>query len=141
MAIGMVGLFGASNLAYRALEPSLSSRALALEINKTLRPDDRLVLYGDLRVAPGVAFYCNRHVLLYNAAESNLVVRIPVRRRAAPKVFFSDRDFPGLWAGPDRVLLVVPAHKKEEVLKKLPPGSARVLAERGGKTAYVNRAE
>ncbi len=139
MAIGMVGLFGASNLAYRALEPSLSSRALALEINKTLRPDDRLVLYGDLRVAPGVAFYCNRHVLLYNAAESNLVYGS--RYADAPKVFFSDRDFPGLWAGPDRVLLVVPADKKEEVLKKLPPGSARVLAERGGKTAYVNRAD
>ena len=75
----------------------MSSRALALEINKTLRPDDRLVLYGDLRVAPGVAFYCNRHVLLYNAPESNLA--FGSRYVDASKVFFSIATSPGFRPG------------------------------------------
>ena len=106
LALGMVGLFAASNLAYVALEPSLSSRALAMEINKTLGPDDTIVLYGDIRVAPGVAFYCNRRVLLYAAEGSNLT--FGSHYGDAPKTFLSDPEFLALWGAPRRVLLVVP---------------------------------
>jgi 4-amino-4-deoxy-L-arabinose transferase-like glycosyltransferase len=138
-ALGMAGFFFAANAAYRDLEPSLSSRALAMEINKSLRPGDQIALYGDIRVAPGVAFYCHRRVLLYNASGSNL--EFGSRYADAPKTFFSDRDFLPLWAGPKRVVLVVPADKNEEALRKLPKDSARVLASAGGKTAYVNQAD
>jgi 4-amino-4-deoxy-L-arabinose transferase-like glycosyltransferase len=138
LALGMVGLFAASNLAYVALEPSLSSRALATEINKTLGPGDAVVLYGDIRVAPGVAFYCHRRVLLYAAEGSNLT--FGSHYGDAPKTFLSDPEFLALWSGPRRVLLVVPAHKEAEALGRLPRDSASVLVSSGGKTVYVNRA-
>ena len=34
------------------------------EIGNVLRPDDQIALYGDIRVAPGIAFYSHRNVLL-----------------------------------------------------------------------------
>ena len=139
IALGMVGLFVAANLSYRALEPSLSSRALAMQVNARLRPDDRIALYGDIRVAPGIAFYCRRRVLLYNASGSNL--EFGSHFPDAPKTFFTDQDFRELWNGPDRVLLVVPADRDAEVRQKLPGSGAHVLASAGGKAVYVNRAD
>ena len=139
VALGMVGFFVAANLAYKDFEPTLSSRALAMELNKRLRPGDRIALYGDLPVAPGIAFYCHRRVLLYNASGSEL--EFGSRYADAPKTFFGDQDFLSLWSGPDRVLLIVPADKNEEALRKLPRDSTRILAALGGKTAYVNRVD
>lgn len=138
VALGMVGFFFAANLSYSRLEPSLSSKGLAMALNQTLRPDDRIVLYGDIRVAPGIAFYCRRRVLLYNASGSNL--ELGARYPDAPRTFYGDDDFRRLWAGPARVLLVVPEDKNPEALQKLPRDSFRVLAASGGKTVYVNRA-
>ena len=138
-ALGMGGFFLAANIAYRDFEPSLSSRALAREIQKGLNSGDRIALYGDIRVAPGVAFYAHRRVLLYNASESNL--EFGSRYADAPKTFFTDGDFLPLWAGPRRILLVVPADKNEEVLGKLSGLSFGTLASSPGKTVYVNRAD
>jgi 4-amino-4-deoxy-L-arabinose transferase-like glycosyltransferase len=137
LALGMAGFFVAANLAYQDLEPSLSSRDLAMEINKSLRPGDEIVVLGDIRVAPGVAFYSHRRVLLYRATGSNL--ELGSRYADAPKTFLDDREFERLWAGPQRVILVVPADRNEEALGLLPKASTRVLASAGGKTAYVNR--
>ena len=137
LAAGMIGFFLAANKAYEEFEPALSSRELAFEINKTLQPTDEIALYGDIRVAPGVAFYSQRRVLLYNATGSNL--EFGSHYPDAPKTFFTDQDFPALWQGGTRVLLVVPADKNEEVLGKLPKNATWVLAATGGKTVYVNQ--
>jgi 4-amino-4-deoxy-L-arabinose transferase-like glycosyltransferase len=139
IALGMVGVFVAANLSYRALEPSLSSRGLAMRINQSLRPEDRIALYGDIRVAPGIPFYSHRRVLLYHAMGSNL--EFGSHYPDAPRTFYGDEDFLRLWAAPGRVLLVVPEDKNQEALRKLPAGSARVLAASGGKTVYVNHAD
>jgi len=137
LALGMAGFILAAHIAYDALNPTLSSRSLAMEIRKCLRPEDQIALYGDIRVAPGVAFYSHRRVLLYNATGSNL--EFGSHYSDAPKTFFTDHDFSQLWKGTGRVFLVVPAEHKEEVRKRLPGNSIWILAETGGKTVYVNR--
>jgi 4-amino-4-deoxy-L-arabinose transferase-like glycosyltransferase len=137
LALCMTGFFGAAYIANNDFDSSLSSRALAIEINKTLRPEDLIALYGDIRVAPSVAFYCRRRVLLYNATGSNL--EFGSHYADAPKTFFTDQDFPQLWSGPQRILLVVPADKNEEALERLPKHSTWTLAAAGGKTVYVNQ--
>ena len=137
LAAGMVGFFLAANTAYHEFTPALSSRALAVEINKTLQPGDQVALYGDIRVAPGVAFYSQTRVLLYNATGSNL--EFGSHYPDAPKTFFTDQDFAVLWQGTRRVLLVVPADKNDEALSKLPKDATWILAAAGGKTVYVNR--
>jgi 4-amino-4-deoxy-L-arabinose transferase-like glycosyltransferase len=138
LAAGMCGTFVAANLAYVALQPSMSSRGLAREIGRTLRPADEIVLYGDIRLAPGIAFYCRRRVLLYHATESNL--EFGARYPDAPRTFLSDDEFRNLWSGPDRVFLVAAADRDREALGRLSAGSARVFAKSGDKTVYVNRA-
>ncbi len=137
LAAGMVGFIVAAHIAFNILNPTMSSRSLALEMNKSLRPDDQIALYGDIRVAPGIAFYSHRAVLLYNAAGSNL--EFGSHYPDAPKRFFTDADFPKLWEGNSRVFLVVPQAHDEEVHGRLPGNSMWVFAEGGGKTIYVNQ--
>ncbi len=137
LALGMVGFIVAAHIAHDVLNPTLSSRSLAMEIKKSLRPEDQIALYGDIRVAPGIAFYSHRDVLLYNATGSNL--EFGSHYPDAPKRFFDDQDFRRLWNAKGRVFLVVPAEHKEEVRERLPGNSMWVLAETGGKTAYVNQ--
>lgn len=137
MAVGMVGFILAAHIAHDVMNPTLSSRTLALEIKKDLKPDDQIALFGDIRVAPGIAFYSHRNVLLYDATGSNL--EFGSHYPDAPKRFFNDEEFPKLWEGTGRVFLVVPMEHTEEIRKKLPGNSMWVFAETGGKTVYVNQ--
>jgi 4-amino-4-deoxy-L-arabinose transferase-like glycosyltransferase len=137
LALGMVGFFVAAHMAYGVLNPTLSSRSLAFELTKYLRPSDQIALYGDIRVAPGIAFYSHRDVLLYDATESNL--RFGSEYPDAPKRFFDDSDFSKLWKGSGRVFLVVPAEHKEDVREHLSGSSIWQFAETGGKTIYMNQ--
>jgi 4-amino-4-deoxy-L-arabinose transferase-like glycosyltransferase len=137
LALGMVGFIVAAELAYGILNPSLSSRSLALEIEKCLQPSDQIALYGDIRVAPGVAFYSHRNVLLYDAAESNLT--FGSRYPDAPKRFYNDREFGNLWKSPGRIFLIVPEEEEQAAREHLPPNSVWEFAEHGGKAVYVNQ--
>ena len=137
LALGMVGYVLAAHIAYNVLNPTLSSRSLAVEINKSLRPEDQIALYGDIRVAPGIAFYSHRDVLLYNATSSNL--EFGSHYPDAPKRFFGDPDFAKLWEGNGRVFLVVPDAHKEEVQERLPGNTLWLFAQAGEKTVYVNQ--
>ncbi len=103
LALGMAGYVLAAHIAYDILNPTLSSRSLALEMNKSLRPDDQIAIYGDIRVAPSIAFYSRRDVLLYDATGSNL--EFGSHYPDAPKRFFDDPDFARLWEGSGRVFL------------------------------------
>jgi 4-amino-4-deoxy-L-arabinose transferase-like glycosyltransferase len=136
LALGMAGFFFAAHDANNAFASSLSSRSLALEINKSLQPGDRIALYGDIRVAPSIAFYSHQPVLLYNATGSNL--EFGSHFPDAPKTFFTDQDFLPLWEGQNRVFLVVPAEKNAEVLRRLPKDATWILAATAGKTVYEN---
>ena len=133
----MVGFFFAANLAYKAFEPVLSSRALAIEINNNSRPGDQIALYGDIRVGASIGFYSHRRLWLYNASGSNL--EYGSHYPDAPKVFLTDVDFPSFWSGAVRVFLVVPESQGEDALKRLPRNSTWVLASAGGKTLYSNQ--
>jgi 4-amino-4-deoxy-L-arabinose transferase-like glycosyltransferase len=138
LALGMVGFVFAANMAYKAFEPVLSSRALAIEINKNSRPGDQIALYGDIRVAASIGFYTHHRLWLYNASDSNL--EYGSHYPDAPQVFLTDVDFPRFWNGARRVFLVVPNLHSEDALKRLPGNSIWVLAEAGGKTLYSNQA-
>lgn len=137
LAVGMIGFILAAHIAHDVLNPTLSSRSLALQLKKDLKPDDQVALYGDIRVAPGIAFYSHRGVLLYNATGSNL--EFGSHYPDAPKRFFDDLDFTRLWEGSKRVFLVVSAEHIKDVRERLPGNSIWVFAETGGKTVYVNR--
>lgn len=137
VALGMAGFLLAAHMAYGILNPTLSSRSLAFEISRSLRPGDQIALFGDIRVAPGIAFYAHRDVLLYDATESNL--EFGSRYPDAPKRFFDDHEFSKLWKGSGRVFLVVPAEHTEEVRERLAGDPLWQFAEAGGKTVFLNQ--
>ncbi|MGH9678544.1 MAG: glycosyltransferase family 39 protein, partial [Candidatus Acidiferrales bacterium] len=137
MAAGMCGFIVAAHIAHVVLNPTLSSRALAYDIKKDLKPDDQIALFGDIRVAPGIAFYTHRDVLLYDATGSNL--EFGSHYPDAPKRFYDDQEFRKLWEGNGRVFLVVPEEHIPEVREKLRGASMWVYADNGGKIAYLNQ--
>ena len=137
LALGMGGFILAAHMAHDVLNPTFSSQALAMDINKSLKPDDQIALYGDIRVAPSIAFYSHRNVLLYDATGSNL--EFGSHYPDAPKRFFGDSDFSALWQGRARVFLVVPLEHQEEVREKLRGNSIWLFAEAGGKTVFLNQ--
>ncbi|HEX3372226.1 MAG TPA: glycosyltransferase family 39 protein [Candidatus Acidoferrales bacterium] len=137
MAAGMVGFFVAANIAYGVLSPTLSSRTLARELSGVLQPGDQIALFGDIRVAPGIAFYAHRNVLLYDAKESNL--QYGSKYADAPKRFFDDSEFSRLWQSNSRVFLVVPEEHLQQVRELLPQNSVWEFADTGGKVVYLNQ--
>jgi 4-amino-4-deoxy-L-arabinose transferase-like glycosyltransferase len=137
MGAGMIILLFAAGMAYRRFEPQLSSRSLAMELNKDLRPSDRVVIYGDFAAGSSLAFYTHRQLCMYNAPYSEL--EYGSRFPDAPQIFFHDHDFSALWNGRDRVFLIVPSAQLESARARLPLKATWLFVESGGKTAFLNQ--
>src|SRR5262249_51332703 len=130
-------LLFAASMAYRRFEPQLSSRSLAMELNRYLQPSDRLVIYGDFATGSSLAFYTHRQLCMYNAPYSEL--EYGSRFPDAPKIFFDDQDFSALWNGRERVFLIVPSGQLQSVRARLPLNATWLFAESGAKTAFLNQ--
>ena len=137
MALGMAGFLFAANLAFQVLEPHMSSRPLARAILQHLRPADKIVIYGEFYGGPTIGFYTKQKLLIFNGRYHGL--EFGSYFPDAPNIFLTDRDFPALWHGPERVFLFAPQHHRRDVLVRLPPSATWVLAESGGKAVYTNR--
>jgi 4-amino-4-deoxy-L-arabinose transferase-like glycosyltransferase len=137
MGAGMLIILFAASMAYRRFEPQLSSRSLAMELNKCLRPGDRVVIYGDFAAGSSVAFYTHRQLCMYHAPYSEL--EYGAHFPDAPKIFLNDQDFSSLWHGRDRVFLIVPAAQLESARARLPLNATWLFAASGGKTAFLNQ--
>src|SRR3989441_1055456 len=95
MALGAAGFIFAANGAYRIFEPHLSSRALAEEISKHLRAEDRILLYGDFYNACTVSFYTHRKTWIWNGRYHSL--EYGSYFPDAPRIFLTDQDFAAFW--------------------------------------------
>jgi 4-amino-4-deoxy-L-arabinose transferase-like glycosyltransferase len=136
-AFVMLAFFHSANLAFAAFEPRLSSRPLADELVKWLQPDDRLVIYGEFDAGSSLSFYARRQAWIYNGRYNGL--EFGSHLPDAPAIFLTDRDFPSLWRGPDRVFLFVPPEQRQEAFARLPFDRTYLVAEKGGKALLVNR--
>ena len=137
MALAMMCFFHASTRALQVFEPLMSSKDLALEISKHLRPADEIVLYSEFYNGSTIAFYTGRKTLIYNGRYQGL--EFGSYYPDAPQIFLTDNDFPPLWNGPQRVFLFVPSSFRREAEVRLPPESTWVLAQSGGKVVFTNQ--
>ena len=137
MALAMAGFFTAATLALGVFEPLMSSKPLASEIQKYLRPEDEIVLYSEFYNGSTIGFYTGRKTLIYNGRYQGL--EFGSYFPDAPKIFLTDNDFPALWKGPKRVFLFVPQAFRHDALVRLPATQTYLLAESGGKVVYVNQ--
>lgn len=137
VALTAAGFLFSANLAFQVFEPRLSSRDLAQTIQRELKLQDQIVLYGDFYYGCTISFYTQHKTLIYNGRYYAL--EYGSNYPDAPRIFLTDRDFGPLWHGPQRVFLFVPQHKYDELLVRLPLESTYLVAQSGGKAVYANR--
>jgi hypothetical protein len=137
MLVSMGLLFVCANLALQKFEPVLSSRPLAVEIQKRWEPGAKIVFNGEYETGSSIAFYTNEQILLLNGRLTGMWFgsQFP----DCPPVFLENADLPRLWRGSERIFLFTEDSKKDRVLPLLAGLPIYPLAERGGKSVLMNK--
>ena len=137
MAATMALFFFAANIALGVFGPYLSSKPLVEKVRGEIGKGDVVAIYGEFDASSSVGFYANRRVLIWNGRYNNL---LPGSQYPdAPAIFYKDEEFLPIWQGGERVFLFVPAEKRPDAAKWLPPAGTYLIAESGGKAVYCNR--
>jgi len=132
LAAMMVAILACVHLAFAIFNPILSSKDLAMAIEKQYRPGDLIVVADEYESASTLNFYLGHQLRVLRAPSGNLWYgsRFP----DAPHVFETQESFDALWRGPQRIFV----WSDKENPRELGGLTRYVLAERGGKTIYTN---
>ena len=133
LAAMMVALLACVHAAFVTFSPVLSSKQLAVAIQKRYQPGDVIVVDGQYHQASTLNFYLGTRVRVLHEPSGNLWygVKFP----DAPRVFETPATFAELWAGPTTVFMWTDQDLPKE-LKGLPH---YFLARSGGKSIFTNR--
>jgi 4-amino-4-deoxy-L-arabinose transferase-like glycosyltransferase len=133
LAAMMVALLACVHAAFVTFSPVLSSRQLAVAIEKHFRPGDVVVIDGQYHQASTLNFYLRVPVQVLHSPSGNLWYgsQFP----DAPHVFETQDSFAKLWSSAANVFLWTDQDSPKE-LDGLPH---YFLARRGGKSVFTNR--
>ncbi|MBV9623307.1 MAG: glycosyltransferase family 39 protein [Acidobacteria bacterium] len=133
LACMMVALLAAVHSAFVKFSPILSSKQLAIEIQKHHHPGDVVVIDGEYHQASTLNYYLQERVRVLHAPSGNLWYgsKFP----DAPKVFETPSSFAELWNSPETVFVWT----DQEHPKNLEGLPRYLLAHSGGKAIYTNR--
>ena len=136
LALSSAVFLFAAHIALVRFGPFMSSRTLARDIQRELRPEDKVMIYGDQAYGSSLTFYLQRQVLLVNGRSTSLLwgSKYP----DAPHIFLNDDDLLREWRGPHRVFLFVPGEKSAQV-KSVLGSTPRIFAEVSGKQILTNQ--
>jgi 4-amino-4-deoxy-L-arabinose transferase-like glycosyltransferase len=140
LAAAMVLILLAAHEGLSRFYPILGSKPLALAINDaqhaTPRPDDLIVLDGELTSGSTLIFYTRQQVHLINGNVNGLWYGgfWP----DAPHIFETEANLRSLWSGPRRIFLFTynPAQRTRDLAPLRP---VHALASAGGKTVLTNQ--
>ena len=134
LALMMVVVLACVHSAFGIFSPIISSRDLAAAISSQYRPGDLVVSTGLYENSSTLNFYGGYHIFSLRSPGGNMWygAQFP----DAPPVWLTQSSFATLWNGPQRVFLWTD-QDDPAALKNLP---SYVIARRGGKTIYSNRA-
>ena len=126
----------AAHIALVRFGPFMSSRYLARQVQREIRPGDQVMIYGDQAFGSSLIFYLQRQVLLVNGRSTSLLwgSNYP----DAPHVFLNNDDLLRAWRGEHRVFLFVPNEQRSRA-ESLLDGRAYVFAHVSGKEILSNR--
>ncbi|HZR65533.1 MAG TPA: glycosyltransferase family 39 protein [Terriglobales bacterium] len=132
LAVMMVGLLFCVHSAFVKFSPILSSKQLAVAIQKHYQPGDVIVIDGQYHQASTLNFYLGTRVRVLHAPSGNLWYgsQFP----DAPHVFETPASFAELWNTPVTVFIWSDQDHPEE-LADLPH---YLLARAGGKSIFAN---
>jgi 4-amino-4-deoxy-L-arabinose transferase-like glycosyltransferase len=139
LAAGMIVTLLAAHEGLARFYPILGSKQLAIAINQVQqdnpRPDDLILLDGELTSGSTLVFYTRQQVHLLNGNVNGLWYGSfwP----DAPKIFETEQSLRTLWHSPRRIFLFTynPAVRMRELA---PYGEVHTLASAGGKTLLSN---
>jgi len=133
LAAMMVALLTCVHAAFVTFSPVLSSKQLAVAIQKRYQPGDVIVVDGEYHQASTLNFYLGTRLRVLHEPSGNLWygVKFP----DAPRVFETPATFAELWASPTRVFMWTDRDAPKELVG-LPH---YFLARSGGKSIFTNR--
>jgi hypothetical protein len=133
LAAMIVALLTCVHAAFVTFSPVLSSKQLAVAIQKRYHPGDLIVIDGQYHQASTLNFYLGTRVRVLHEPSGNLWygVKFP----DAPRVFETQSTFEQLWANPSTVFMWTDQDSPKE-LKGLPHF---LLARSGGKSIFTNQ--
>ncbi|HVH86690.1 MAG TPA: hypothetical protein VM912_08190, partial [Terriglobales bacterium] len=136
LALSSTAFLIAAHIALLRFGPFMSSRVLARDIQRQLRSDDEVMIYGDQAYGSSLTFYLRRQVLLVNGRSTSLLwgSNYP----DAPHLFLTDGDLLREWRSPRRVFLFVTSDRSDRV-KSLLGSAAHVFAQVSGKQILSNK--
>jgi hypothetical protein len=136
LALSSATFLFAAHIALVRFGPFMSSRILARDIQRELRPGDDVMIYGDQAYGSSLTFYLQRQVFLVNGRSTSLFwgSKYP----DAPHIFLNNQDLLREWHGPNRVFLFVTADDSDKV-RSILGNDARVFAEVSGKQILSNQ--
>jgi hypothetical protein len=129
----MVALLACVHGAFVTFSPILSSKNLAVAIERYYHPGDLVVIDGQYHEASTLNFYLGTRVRVLHEPSGNLWygAKFP----DAPRVFETPASFAQLWTNPSTVFLWTDQDRPKE-LSALPH---YFLARSGGKSIFTNR--
>src|SRR5258706_2750678 len=126
----------AAHIALVRFEPYLSSKSMAQKLQRQLKADDRVMIYGDQSYGSSMLFYLRQPIYLVNGNTTSMYFGSTFPD--APKVFLDDQDLRDMWHGANTVYLFVPGSKLNHAEELLGP-RARVFDHSGENTIFTNR--
>jgi 4-amino-4-deoxy-L-arabinose transferase-like glycosyltransferase len=135
LALTMTVFLIAAHIALVRFDPYLSSHALASRIQEQVRPEDRVLIYGDQAYGSSVVFYLRHPVELVDGRTTSMWFGSTFPD--APHIFLDDADLVRLWNSSTRVFLFVPDYERKNVDGVL-GANKLVYASSSGKVVYTN---
>jgi 4-amino-4-deoxy-L-arabinose transferase-like glycosyltransferase len=132
MAIFLV----AAHVALVRFDPYLSSKRMAEVVREQIKPEDRMMIYGDQAYGSSLLFYLQRPIELVNGRTTSMWFGSTFPD--APKIYVEDQDLLKAWNSGQRIFLFVPQHRRDQV-DSLLTGSKFAVTESSGKIIYTNR--
>lgn len=136
LAAMMVVVLFAVYQGYVTFAPEISSKGLALAIERVYKPGDTIVIHHDYEFGSTLNFYTGQQVHMLNGRRADLWFGSFFAD--APKVFEDDASFARMWSGPGRLFFFSEESQVEEALRGIDPASVFVFARSGGKVVLTN---
>lgn len=111
-------------------------RGMALTIKQRAGPRDRLVHEGPIENSGALEFYSGVRPVIVAGERS--VLGFGATFPDARETFWDEARLKREWSGPGRVFLVTTHAAGNSVVRSLPAGRVRLIAETGGRRLYAN---
>lgn len=122
---------------YVIFSPVISSKNLALAIERVYQPGQTIVINHDYEWGSTLNFYTGIPVHMLNGRRSDLWFGSFFSD--APQVFEDNASFARLWNGPNRVYLFSEESLVDDALQRIDPKTVHVFARSGGKIVLTNQ--